>query len=405
MPVTDFRAGADTQGQDLFWVEEANWGVVPAGPPTLHTARITSQGLTKAKTTTRSQEIRGDRQISDRPITAFQTNGPINYEFSLDTPGGASENLVDLFQGAMFGTWGTELGISGTINASAVDDSFNDNLAAGTMFANVQVGQWIRAKGFVTGANTGVHQVTSKPSNDKIIVSTTLTTEAGDADETISGQMMRDAKVARSYVMEVSQTDLTPDVLQAYLGNMISTWAMTFPLEGIITGNFGMIGKDRNAASATTVGDGSPNARSTTAVSETVTLMPSIRRNGAVLTGVPRSIAMNLDNGLRRQGAIGTSGAAQGVGLGSVNVTGTVEAYLLDKSLIDDYDAHTWSQMDWRVQNAAGDDLVFTIPQVVLSNENPAAAGVDADVIQNYNWESRTNAALGYTMQLDFLPA
>ena len=45
MAVTDHRAGADTAGYDLFWVEEANWGAVPAGPPTLETMRVTSESL------------------------------------------------------------------------------------------------------------------------------------------------------------------------------------------------------------------------------------------------------------------------------------------------------------------------------------------------------------------------
>ena len=88
MAVTDHRAGADTAGYDLFWVEEVNWGQVPAGPPQLNTARVTSETLALAKTTAQSQEITGDGQVSDIILTALEAGGDIAFELSLDDPGG-----------------------------------------------------------------------------------------------------------------------------------------------------------------------------------------------------------------------------------------------------------------------------------------------------------------------------
>ncbi len=398
MPVNDYRAGADTAGTDLHWVAETNWGQVPAGPPTLNTARITSNTLQLAKTTQRSNEIDSTRQIKQRILTSLMVQGATGWELSLDEPGGG--DLIDLFEGALFGTWTADLGITGTINASSVDDSFTDNLAAGTMFANVQIGQWIKVGGFVDPANNGIFQVTGKPNNDKIIVDSTLVTEAGTGNETVAGRNLRDGQVVNSYVLEDRQSDLTPNVYLAYLGMMIGNFEAAFQTDAIVTGNFGWMGKTQNAPSGSSVGSGF-NPKSVAEVANTITQTGSIREGGAAPSAVIRTINVRADNALRVQRGIGGGAEASGMGFGDFDLTGRLEAFLLDSALMTKYRNHTPTQLDWRVTAEDGRALVLTVPQARLSSKNIDASGPNQDRLQQYDFEAESHPTWGFTFQLD----
>jgi hypothetical protein len=403
MPVTDFRAGADSSQAQLFFVKETNWGQVPAGPPKLDTARITSESLTLNKTTQRSNEISAGRKIRNRILTSFEVGGDIGFELSLDAPGGGGS--ADLFDGALFGSWTADLGIGPeAIDASAVDNSFNDNPAAGA-FAAVQAGQWIKAAGFTDPANNGIFQVTSKPSDDKVIVDATLVTEAGGGDETVKGTMLRDGTTAHSYVFELLFGGIATPQYLAFLGNMFGRLAMSFETDSIVTGSLSVLGKDMNDPSATSVGDGAPNPATAGEVANTVTDVGFIREAGATPSAFIRSLDFSLDNGLRVQRAISNGPGAAGIGLGDADVTGRLAAYFIDGSLIVKYKAHTPTQIDWRVTDAAGNALVITLPRVRLSSFGAPISGPNQDVEQAFDFEAEVDPATNATVQFDYFAA
>lgn len=403
--VTDHKAGADTSGYDLHWIEEANYAQVPAGPPTLHTARITGDTLRQGKTTQQSAEISSDRQVADVLLTSLSVPGEISFELSLDEPGNASEQLIDLLAGPLFGAWQADLNISGTIDASAVDDSFNDNLAAGTMFANVQPGQWIKVAGYVDAADNGFHQVISKPSNDKVIVGSTLVTEAGTANETIQGRNLRNGTTARSYLFERRQSDISPELFEQFVGIMFDRLAMAFQTDAIVTGSLTCLGSAMLTPSGATVGDGSPNAKSTSSPTNTITQTGSIREAGATPSAVVRSINMQLANNLRAQRGISGGAAADGIGEGDAVVTGSLEAFLLDGSLLTKSQAHTPTSLDWRVTDSTGRVLIFTIPSLYLGEGSLPAQGKNQDRLQSYPFEARKDPTYGFSIQMDYFNA
>ncbi len=403
MPVTDFRAGADSSQAQLLFVKETNWGEVPAGPPTLNTARITSESLSLTKSTQRSNEVSAGRKIRNRILTAFEVGGDIGFELSLDAPGAGG--LADLFDGALFGSWTADLAIGPeAIDASAGDDSFNDVPAAGA-FAAVQEGQWIKTAGFADPANNGIFQVTSKPSDDKVIVDASLVTETGSGDETIAGRMLRDGTTAHSYIFELQFGGLATPQHLAFVGNMFASLAMSFETDAIVTGTFSVLGKDMSDASESSVGDGSPNPASADDVVNTVTDVGFIREAGVAPTAFIRALDFTLDNGLRVQRAIGNGPGASGIGLGDADVTGRLAAYFIDGSLIAKYRAHTPTQIDWRVTDATGNVFVITLPRVRLSSFGAPIGGPNQDVEQTFDFEAEADPGTNATIQFDYFKA
>jgi hypothetical protein len=402
MPVTDFRAGADSSQAQLFFVKETNWGQVPAGPPKLDTARITSESLTLNKTTQRSNEISAGRKIRNRILTAFEVGGDIGFELSLDAPGGGG--LADLFDGALFGAWSVPLAIAANFDAANADNSFNDPLAGG-LFASVAAGQWIKTGGFTNGANNGIFQVTSKPGDSKVVVGGgTLTTETGSGT-TMDGTMLRDGTTAHSYVFELLFGGIATPQYLAFLGNMFGRLAMSFETDAIVTGTLSVLGKDMNDPSAASVGDGAPNPSTAGDVVNTVTDVGFIREAGATPSAFIRSLDFSLDNGLRVQRAIGNGPGAAGIGLGDADVTGRLAAYFIDGALITKYKAHTPTQIDWRVTDAAGNALVITLPRVRLSSFGAPIGGPNQDVEQSFDFEAEVDTATDTTIQFDYFAA
>lgn len=402
MPVTDFRAGADTSQFVTNWVKETNWGQVPSPTPTLNTARITSNTLTLAKTTQRSNEISAGRKIKNRILTAFEVGGELGFELSLDGPG--QNGFADLLDGALFGVWSTPVAIGPVaIDASAVDNSFNDPLAAGTMFQNVAVGQWVKSAAFTDPSNNGVFRVSSKPSADKIIVDATLVTEAGGGDETVtSSALLRDGTTAHSYVIENRYDGITTPQHVAFLGCMIQQLSLAFETDAVVTGSFNLLGKTMNDASASSVGDGSPNAATSQEVTNTVTDVGFIREGGATPAAFIRALTLQLDNGLRLQRAIHGGPEAVGIGLGDADVTGRLTGFFEDGALIQTYKQHAATQLDWRVTDRDGRILVLTIPRVRLSSYGAPVNGPNQDVEQQFDFEAELEPVTNTTLQLDY---
>jgi hypothetical protein len=83
------------------YVAEATLGVTPA-TPSLKNLRVTGGSLRTNKTTVVSDEIQLDRNVRDEPQTGQDVAGTYNFEFSYGT-------FDDMLEGALFGTWTTNV--------------------------------------------------------------------------------------------------------------------------------------------------------------------------------------------------------------------------------------------------------------------------------------------------------
>lgn len=92
---------ASGSGVRVAYVAEVTPGTTPA-TPSFKTFRATGGGMRTNKTVITSDERQSDRNVRDEILTGLGVSGSYDYEFTSDT-------LDDLLEGALCGTWATNV--------------------------------------------------------------------------------------------------------------------------------------------------------------------------------------------------------------------------------------------------------------------------------------------------------
>lgn len=379
---------SDSSRVQLRYLEETTWGQIPA--IALNDLRFTGESLKHATDTTKSSEIRSDRQVTDVIRTSIEAQGGVDFELSYAA-------FDDLIAGAMMADWGADLAIGPVgIDASATGDEFTDPLTGG-LFASVVVGQWVKTAGFADPANNGFHRVTSKPDNDTVGVASTLVTETGSGDETMKGSLIKNGITKKSFTLEKEFADVTEFV--SFSGMRASSFSLSVSPENIITGSFAFLGKNGVPAGAT-VGTGGPVAAPTNDVMNAIDNVQNIEEGGAATTLDISEISLEMNNATRGRPAVGVLGNTE-VGIGTIGVTGSFNAYFADRTLYEKYTDFTASSLSFRLSDAAGNAYVVTLPSIKFTDGDVVAGGQDQDVIATLSYEARRDAATDAMIQFD----
>ena len=184
----------------------------------------------------------------------------------------------------------------------------------------------------------------------------------------------------RSFSIEKHMGDI--DKYIAYTGMRVSSMELSFPYGEVVTGKFGFMGNGVATPTTSVVGSGIVNAVNSSKVFTASTDVKNINIAGAPPTGIHiKSISLSLDNQYRPTEAIG-SDAPVDVRKGTVNVTGTIEAFLSAQSF-DWYSRilnQTSTKLSWAVENGEN-NYAFYLPNVKLTGEAPQSGGLDQDVM------------------------
>jgi hypothetical protein len=109
---------ADTSRSQVYYLEESEWGVTPA--EALKEMRFTGESLKFKIDTTKSNEIRDDRQIADLIQVNAGAEGGINFELSAGC-------IDDLIEGALMSVWEGDTIVNGVAMKSfTVEKKFGD---------------------------------------------------------------------------------------------------------------------------------------------------------------------------------------------------------------------------------------------------------------------------------------
>lgn len=367
---------ADANRMALRFVEETVWGEVPSGPPKLTNLRFTGENLRQESGSTNSAEIRSDRQIPALIRTGLNAVGDINFELSYDA--------YDAFFLAMIGSagWSSEVTVGPitTISITA-PDTIDDS---GSGFGSLVVGQWIEVRGFTDVNNNGFFKIATAAAGSITIEQQTLVTEAaGDSVTIVMGAQAVNGTNVDSFVFEKEYTDLSNEFV-TIRGTMIEAFSLTLSPEGIVTGTFGFIGRD-SASAAATVGDGSPTAAPTEEVLNAIDHVDGIGENFSDVSLT--ALTLNLGNNLRRRLEIGTLGASS-VGTGTIEVTGTMEAFYATKTLLDKFLNFTTSTLSVRFEDTAGNSYIFDLPEVKYSAGQRNAEGINTDIMEELGFSA-----------------
>lgn len=398
---------SDSSSVQLYYVEETAWGEVPAGPPTLNEFRFTQDSLAQTTETTISEEIRSDRQVSDIVRTAVSAGGDVGVELSY-----ASHD--DLIAGALADDW------SSLINEAAVAAAFTtaspgpgsfvltpSPIPSPNWLLNVRVGQWLQIGGSLTSpTNDGYYKVASVDAVSGVILFDQAPPSAeGAGTFTVKGQMINNGVTRKSFSIEKLFSDITdplasPEaVIQYFTGMRVGTMNLTIAPGAIINGSFSFEGKQAFSVGST-IGDGAPSAVSANDVLNAVDNIRDILIDGVADSNCQfTNIDFTVDNSLRAQPCIGQL-ANNGIGLGRTLVTGTIEAYLLDRSFLDRYLNFVTTSLSFRA-TLGGDNYIFDFPSIKFTTGTTETGGNDQDVLVSVEFSGKRDAGDDFTIAIN----
>jgi hypothetical protein len=153
----------------------------------------------------------------------------------------------------------------------------------------------------------------------------------------------------------------------------------------MVTGSFGVIGSGFTT-SGSALGSSTYSAETTTAPFDSFT--GSITEGGSAIA-VITALELQIDNGMEALYVVGSADTLL-PSIGKSSVTGSVTAYFENTTLIDKFISETSSAIQFTLTDAAGNDYIFSLPNIKYNSGNPEVSGPEAitvtlDFVALYN--------------------
>lgn len=152
-------------------------------------------------------------------------------------------------------------------------------------------------------------------------------------------------------------------------GCEINSFSLECPASGIVTGSFGIIGKD-DSGSGTAIASSTYTADPSSNVMDSLTGTVDVGGSGsAVIT----SIKLSLENGIENQAVVGSNTRIRGAA-GRSKVTGEVTAFYDADTLLDAFDNETETSISFSLTD--GDNTyTFDLPRIKFTGGKPEVGG------------------------------
>lgn len=375
--------------------KETVWGETPA-TPVMAILPILSDTLIHNKETKQSDVLRADRMKDSQVQVGVNAQGDINFELRFAD----FESVLEVALANTFST-ATKTGAGTANNLAFAAAGAGVQVITGQAgdWTNFTVGAWVRVKGASQAANNGVFKITAKTSTTLTVANTAGVLEA-TSTATVNQKTMRNGTTKQSFLIEKQHQDLTNNYTN-FRGMRVAGLALNIQAKQIITGTIRFMGKSGNLATATVSGSlTNPSANDSMTASLNV---GSIVEGGASLSTAIKSITMDLNNNPRALDGVGNVSAI-GVNLGSIALTGRVEAYFEDQVLLTKVYNHTSSSLQFQLTDPQGNAFVFTLAQLKWSG-NPTNPGIDQDAMLPLDYSCERQPTDNYMIQVDALAA
>jgi hypothetical protein len=275
------------------------------------------------------------------------------------------------------------------------------------------VGQWIKIGGTATGDKFATAAL-----NDwariTAIAATALTLDHLPAAWTTDAGTGKTLKVWFGDYIRNGTTATSLTLERGFLGQAVPTYIVntgmqvgelqhTITSRQKITGSATFTGM--GGSQSTTPLDASPDAVTTGLVMAANANVGRLYENGSRLTSPnwAMEVAFTINNNLRTNEAVDEASPVA-VREGECTVTGTVNTYFGDNSMLAKFYAGTTSSLASRVDKN-GQGLVFAFPRVTYRSEgNPNATGKNTDVMLQLGWQASKDTLIGVHATLDRLP-
>lgn len=198
---------------------------------------------------------------------------------------------------------------------------------------------------------------------------------------------------------QFADADGANGVYQTFTGCRVGSWDVSIATGAVVTTKFGFMGLGSATATTQIAGATFP-AGSTTNVMSGVSSVLSIKENNITSTLSYNKIDLKLTNNLRPQRAIGSL-ANVGIALGKLDLSGSVEIYFNDKTVLDRYLAGTAFSMSWTLQASDQSTLKFTLPNCKFESGQVVSGGEDQDIMFSGNFRALRDSTTSCMIQLD----
>lgn len=429
---------------------ETSWGVAPV-PVGLKKVRLTKENLEHDKATVESAEIRDDRQTEESVEVGVNAKGGFDFELSIG-------DFDAFLAAALFNTFDENgLLINGTLRKSFLLEK-KLATAAYQSFPGCMVDQLsltLQSKQIITGqlqfiGLQGVSAAASLNTSGGSYATGTLTLALNAADGetvTVGGKVytFQDTltNVANHVKVGASKEDSLENLTAAInAGPGAGTaYAAATTANANVSAALGAgatmvvtalaIGTGGNAIASTETLAGSGNAWGGAVLSggtnptggayddadgglilSASANVANITVGGAALASA-KSLSITVNNNLRGNDVIGKK-VIDEVGLGSIKVTGKLDAYFRNRTLLETFLNHEYVAIAFSVSRAASDaaegDLIgytFTLPRVAFTKGQPVIPGKDQDVMLPLEFSAHRDPDDGYTIGIQklFQPA
>lgn len=196
---------------------------------------------------------------------------------------------------------------------------------------------------------------------------------------TWTADVLKNGTVLRSYTIQKHFQDPTTPFYKNYTGMRLGGFDLNMQTGQIVSGKFTTMGLGAATDTAQIAGATFP-AISTTEVLNAVSNITDISEDGVTSTNFFNKLTLTLNNNLRAQRAIGSLPSI-GIGLGSLDITGSLDLFLQDKTLVDKYLAGTYFALAVTLADAATNQYVITLPKVKFETGTVVSGGLDQDVM------------------------
>lgn len=184
-------------------------------------------------------------------------------------------------------------------------------------------------------------------------------------------------------------------------GCELNTLALSIPTDGIVTGGFGIVGKDIIPATAAPAGGtlGTPN---TNQVMDSFS--GEILEGGAALA-IATELSLNLENGITPRFAIGSDEVTGLASIGRSNLTGQLAAFFESAALLEKFlDPSVQSSLEFTLEDEAGNSYEFLLPKIKYTGGQPDTSG-QAEITIALPFQALFDETEGTNLKVTRVPA
>jgi len=389
----------------LRYITESVIGTTPGSGNGVN-LRMTSPTAKASVSTVTSQEVRADRLSTGLTRVDLDIDGGFNFELS----GKEYDPFIEGLLRNTFTHYGTA-GLGTTFSLTTAAGTLTAAVAPTTTsaFTNLTNGSWIK----VIPA-TGASQAIKDYFADRWfkVASTTSTVITLDASTQISGVglgitaqagyaisqsvVSNGSSLSRGFTLEYAMTDITQFL--PFRGMQTNSMELNLEVGSIITGSFGFIGQGHDGMVGATTLPGSPVASQTLDVMNAVADVGLIYENGASIfsgsTSFIKKVGLSVANNMRGQKAIGVFGNA-GVGLGELELTGSLEIYVENATYYNKWLNGTTTSLALGMADAAGNGYLIELDKVQFKDGGANIGGRNDDTMLTLPFQAFYNATTG----------